>query len=139
VERPSSNWCVSSSPICKVQFYSCLQNLSRPPLSLPPTPKGHPLKVTLLVGSSQYDPLSVEVFDLVLPRSQPAPEHPEEVTFHPRPDIKHTFRPDHKLPPQFISAIFVGLVLSPWAVLLGLVRTSFAFLMISCRTNPSVY
>jgi oligosaccharyltransferase complex subunit delta (ribophorin II) len=95
-------------------------NLSRPPLSLPPTPKGDPLKVTLLVGSSQYDPISVEVFDLVLPRSQLAPEHPEEITFHPRPEIKHTFRPDHTLPPQFISAIFVGLVLSPWAVLLCL-------------------
>ncbi|PPQ89230.1 hypothetical protein CVT25_001309 [Psilocybe cyanescens] len=95
-------------------------NLSKPPLSLPPTPNGDPLKVTLLIGSSLYDPLSVELFDLVLPRSQAAPEHPLESTFHPLPEIKHTFRAENKLPPKFISAVAAGVVLAPWAVLLGL-------------------
>ncbi|KDR80116.1 hypothetical protein GALMADRAFT_223015 [Galerina marginata CBS 339.88] len=95
-------------------------NLSKPPLSLPPTPNGEPLKVTLLIGTSQYDPLAVELFDLVLPRSQPAPEHPQESTYHPLPEIKHTFRPDNKLPPRFISAVSAIVVLAPWVVLLGL-------------------
>ena len=79
------------------------------------------MKVTLLVGSPQYDPLAVELFDLVLPASQPAPQHPQESTFHPLPEIKHTFRPEPKQPPAFISAASVGFVLAPWVVLLGLV------------------
>ncbi|PPR07465.1 hypothetical protein CVT26_013435 [Gymnopilus dilepis] len=95
-------------------------NLAKPPLSLPPTPQRDPLKVTLLVGSPQYDPLAVELFDLVLPASQPAPQHPQESTFHPLPEIKHTFRPEPKQPPAFISAASVGFVLAPWVVLLGL-------------------
>jgi len=94
--------------------------LSKPPLSLPPTSGTNPLKVTVLIGSSQYDPLSVELFDLVLPASRPAPEHPQESTYHPLPEIKHTFRPENKLPPRFISAVFSGVVLAPWVVLLGL-------------------
>ena len=97
------------------------QNPNKPPLSLPPTPSGHPLKVTLIIGSSQHDPITVELFDLVLPRSQPAPEHPLDVTYHPQPEILHTFRPDHKLPPRPISAAFAGIVLAPWAILLALV------------------
>ena len=97
------------------------QNMSKPPLSLPPTTNA-PLKVTLLIGSSLYSPLSIHLFDLIVPRSAPAPIHPDEVSFHPLPEIKHTFRPDQKLPPQPISAIFTVLVLSPWVVLLSLVR-----------------
>jgi len=95
-------------------------NLSKPPLSLPPTPKSDPLQVTLLIGSSLHDPLSIELFDLVLPRSLPAPEHPDEASYYPLPEIKHTFRPDHKLPPRFISAVSAALVVTPWVVLLSL-------------------
>ena len=95
--------------------------MSKPPLSLPPTTDA-PLKVTLLIGSSLYSPLSIHLFDLVVPRSAPAPIHPDEASFHPLPEIKHTFRPDQKLPPRPISAIFAVLVLSPWVVLLSLVR-----------------
>ncbi|KAF8884890.1 oligosaccharyl transferase delta subunit [Gymnopilus junonius] len=95
-------------------------NLSKPPLSLPPTPDRDPLKVTLFIGSSVYDPLSVELFDLILPASQPAPAHPQELTFHPLPEIKHTFRPENKQPPRLISAVSVGIVFAPWVVLLGL-------------------
>ncbi|KAF8960354.1 oligosaccharyl transferase delta subunit [Flammula alnicola] len=95
-------------------------NPSRPPLSLPPTPNSDPIKVTLIIGSPLYDPFSIELFDLVLPLSQPAPEHPLEATFHPLPEIKHTFRPEHKSPPRFISAVSAALVLAPWAVLLGM-------------------
>ncbi|KAF4618573.1 hypothetical protein D9613_009961 [Agrocybe pediades] len=91
-----------------------------PPLSLPPTPNSDPLSVSLIIGSSKYDPISVELFDLILPPSLPAPAHPDESTFHPQPEIKHTFRPENKLPPRFISAVSVGLVLAPWVVLLGL-------------------
>ncbi|KAF8190448.1 oligosaccharyl transferase delta subunit [Pholiota molesta] len=95
-------------------------NPSKPPLSLPPTPNSDPLKVSLIIGSSQHDPLSIELFDLVLPRSQPAPQHPLEATYHPLPEIQHTFRPENKLPPRFISAVSAAVVLAPWAILLGL-------------------
>ena len=99
------------------------QNLSKPPLSLPPTPKSDPLRVTLLIGSSLHDPLSVDLFDLILPLSLPAPEHPDAASYHPLPEIKHTFRPDHKLPPRFISAVSAALVVAPWAILLNLVSS----------------
>ena len=94
--------------------------MSKPPLSLPPT-TDVPLNVTLVIGSSLYSPLSVHLFDLVVPRSAPAPIHPDEASFHPLPEIKHTFRPDQKLPPRPVSAIFTVLVLFPWVVLLRLV------------------
>lgn len=99
-----------------------LQNLRKPPVSLPPTPNGDPLKVSLIVGTAKYDPISVDLFDLVLPKSQPAPEHPLESSFHVLPEIQHTFRPEHKVPPTFISAAFAWIVLAPWAVLIALVR-----------------
>ncbi|KAG5635309.1 hypothetical protein H0H81_011771 [Sphagnurus paluster] len=94
-------------------------NMAKPPLSLPPTSDA-PLQVTLLIGSPLHSPLSVALFDLVVPASQPAPVHPDEASFHPLPEIHHTFRPEQKLPPKPISAIFSVLVLSPWVVLLGL-------------------
>jgi len=76
--------------------------------------------VSLFIGSPLHDPLSVELFELVLPRSLPAPEHPDAASYHSLPEIKHTFRPDHKLPPRFISAVSAALVLTPWIILLGL-------------------
>jgi oligosaccharyltransferase complex subunit delta (ribophorin II) len=82
--------------------------------------------VTLLIGSSLYDPLSVELFDLILPLSLPAPEHPDAASYHPLPEIKHTFRPDHKVPPRLISAVSAALVVAPWVILLSLV-SSFSF------------
>ena len=104
---------------------SLIQKLSKPPLSLPPTPKGDPLRVTLLIGSSLHDPLSVELFDLILPPSLPAPEHPDAASYHPLPEIKHTFRQDNKLPPRFISAVSAALVVTPWVILLSLVSSFF--------------
>jgi oligosaccharyltransferase complex subunit delta (ribophorin II) len=95
-------------------------NVKKPPLSLPPTPNSDPLKVSLIIGSAQYDPIAVDLFDLVLPKSHPAPEHPLESTFHVLPEIKHTFRPEHKVPLTFISAAFALIVLAPWVVLVGL-------------------
>lgn len=97
-----------------------LQNMARPPLSLPPSGDS-PLRVSLLLGSFVHDPLQAHLFDLSVPASAPPPQHPEEVTFHPLPEIKHTFRPDPKSPPQIISAIFAGIVLAPWIVLLTFV------------------
>ena len=90
---------------------------------LPPTPKGDPLRVTLLIGSSLHDPLSVDLFDLILPLSLPAIEHPDAASYQPLPEIKHTFRPDHKVPPRIISAVSAALVVAPWVVLLSLVST----------------
>jgi len=95
-------------------------NMARPPTSLPPTTASDPLQVTLIIGSFVHSPLKVELFDLFLPASQPAPVHPDEASFHLLPPIHHTFRPDQKLPPRPISAIFAALVLSPWVVLLGM-------------------
>ena len=96
--------------------------MARPPNSIPPT-TSNPLKVSLIVGSFVHDPVTFDLFDLQLPVSQPAPQHPEEASFHPRPLIEHTFRPEQKLPPKTISMVFTALVVSPWIVLLGLVCT----------------
>lgn len=103
--------------------------MARPPASLPPTPlsqnKTNPLAVSLIVGSYSHSPFTMELFDLYLPPSQPAPEHPEDKFFRPQPEIKHTFRPEQKLPSKFVSglgALFVGA--GPWVLLLGLVRLS---------------
>lgn len=94
--------------------------MNKPPTSLPPT-TSDPLQVSLLLGSYTHDPAIIELFDLTLPPSLPAPQHPEEETYNPRPEIFHTFRPEPKSPNKAISAVFSGLVLAPWAVLLGLV------------------
>ncbi|KAF8889711.1 Dolichyl-diphosphooligosaccharide--protein glycosyltransferase subunit Swp1 [Infundibulicybe gibba] len=94
-------------------------NMSKPPLSLPPT-STNPLKVSLIVGSSLHTPFTTELFDLTIPASHPPPQHPDEPSFHLLPEIHHTFRPAQKLPPKIISAFFSALVVSPWVVLLGL-------------------
>lgn len=96
--------------------------MARPPTSLPPTTATDPLKVSLIIGSFEHAPLKQDLFDLILPASQPEPQHPDEASYHPLPTIEHTFRPDQKLPLRPISAVFAVLVLSPWVVLLGLVR-----------------
>ncbi|TCD65741.1 hypothetical protein EIP91_002271 [Steccherinum ochraceum] len=95
-------------------------NMAKPPASLPPTTASDPLKVELIIGSFVHSPLKMDLFDLFLPASQPAPQHPDEPSFHVRSEIHHTFQPDPKLPPKFISAVFAALVLAPWVVLLGL-------------------
>ncbi|KAI0654551.1 oligosaccharyl transferase delta subunit [Cubamyces menziesii] len=94
-------------------------NMARPPSSLPPSATD-PLKVSLYIGSFVHPPVQYELFDLVVPPSQPPAQHPEEVHFHVRPEIQHTFRPDQKLPPKVISAFFTLLLAAPWVVLLGL-------------------
>lgn len=96
--------------------------MAKPLSSLPPTKAANPLTVSLLLGSFEHSPVKYELFDLFLPESQTAPEHELEHTFHPQPEIHHTFRPEQKVPPKFISAVGAALVLSPWVVLLGLVR-----------------
>ncbi len=94
--------------------------MARPPASLPPTTE-NPLKVSLYLGSFVHDPVQYELFDLVVPPSQPPAQHPDEAAFHPRPEIVHTFRPEQKVPPKFISALFTLFLAAPWIVLLGLV------------------
>lgn len=104
-------------------FLWLVQNMARPPASIPPTTASTPLKVELIIGSFIHSPLKVDLFDLLLPESQPAPQHPDEASFHPLPPIHHEFRPEQKLPPRIVSAVSALLVLSPWVVLVGLVRT----------------
>lgn len=94
-------------------------NMSKPPASFPPTSTA-PLQVTLIIGSPKYSPISVDLFDLAVPPSLPAPVHPDEASFHPLPEIQHAFRADEKLPPRPISAFFALLVLAPWVILVGL-------------------
>ncbi|KAG6896908.1 hypothetical protein C0992_005310 [Termitomyces sp. T32_za158] len=106
--------------LSRVSNYGQLQDMAKPPVSLPPT-SDEPLKVTLLIGSPVHSPLKIEFFDLVVPASQALPVHPEEPNFHPLPEIRHTFRPDQKMPPRPISAIFSAVVAAPWAILLALV------------------
>ena len=96
--------------------------MARPLSSLPPTTED-PLQVSLYIGSFVHTPLQLELFDLAVPASQPPPQHADEVFFHPRPEIFHTFRPEQKVPPKFVSLVFGGLTLAPWAVLLGLVSS----------------
>ena len=95
--------------------------MARPPSSLPPTTSDSTLEVSLMIGSFVHKPLAVDLFDLLIPASQPVVPHPEEVHYHPQPTIEHTFRPEQKTPPAFISAVFSALVLTPWIVLIGLV------------------
>ncbi|KAF9225800.1 hypothetical protein BS17DRAFT_801153 [Gyrodon lividus] len=94
-------------------------NMARPPASLPPT-ADRPLAVSLVLGSFVHDPAKYDLFDLYVPASSTPAPHPGEASFHALPTIAHAFRPDQKLPPKFVSAVFAALVLSPWAVLLGL-------------------
>jgi Oligosaccharyltransferase subunit Ribophorin II len=58
-----------------------------------------------------------------LPRSQPAPVNAEEKHYHVQPEIQHTFRAKEKIPAKAISGVFALLTLSPWFVLLGMVRS----------------
>lgn len=97
--------------------------MARPPSSLPPTSPDSILEVSLIIGSFVHKPLTVDLFDLVVPASQPLVPHPEEVHYHPQPTIEHTFRPEQKTPPAFISAVFSALVFLPWVALLGLVSS----------------
>ncbi|KAJ4490201.1 oligosaccharyl transferase delta subunit [Lentinula aciculospora] len=95
-------------------------SMAKPPSSLPPSSTA-PLKVTLLLGASSYSPQKLELFDLYVPASHPAPVHPDEPKFHLLPELVHTFRPDPQLPPRAISALFTVLVLVvPWTILCGL-------------------
>ena len=94
--------------------------MARPPSSLPATTED-PLKVSLYIGSFVHTPLQVELFDLAVPPSQPPAQHSDEIFFHSRPEIFHTFRAEQKVPPKFISAVFTVFLAAPWVVLLGLV------------------
>ena len=95
--------------------------MARPPSSLPPTSPDSTLKVSLIVGSFVHKPVTVDLFDLIVPASQPVVPHPEEVHYHPQPAIEHAFRPAQKTLLAFISAVFSALVLGPWVVLIGMV------------------
>ena len=106
--------------------------MSKPPSSLPPTPNGGPLQVSLILGSFKYTSASYKLFELYLPKTLPAPAHPEEHLYKYRPPIHHTFREAPRLPPKVISLVFAGAVLAPWVVLLGLVSS-----LRSCLVNVS--
>jgi len=107
---------VKTTPSGKAKFEL---NMAKPPSSLPPSGAA-PLRVSLLIGSFVHSPAVLDLFDLHIPPSAPAPVHPEEVFYSPRPEIAHTFRPDQRLPPRPVSALFAALVLAPWAALLVL-------------------
>jgi len=96
--------------------------MAKAPPTFPPTVQGVPLQVTLYLGKQEFTPAALELFDLYVPPSLPPSVHPDEATFRLLPEIKHTYAPDQKSPHKFISGVFSGLVLAPWALLLGLVR-----------------
>lgn len=100
--------------------------MAKPPSSLPPSGDA-PLRVSLLLGSFVHSPATLDLFDLHIPPSAPVPVHPDEELYHLRPELAHTFHPEPKLPPRFVSAFFAALVLTPWVVLLGLVRRVVCF------------
>lgn len=101
--------------------------MARPPASLPPTPftqnETSPLSVSLLLGSYDHSPFSLELFDIYIPPSHPAPEHADEKTYYPQAEIQHTFRPDQKVPSKFVSGLAaISVAAGPWIVLVSLVR-----------------
>lgn len=103
--------------ICKLIYF---ENMARPSASLPPT-TDRPLEVSLVLGSFVHEPITFDLFDLYIPPSQTPVPHPDEVKFRELPLIYHTFRPEQKHPPKFVSGMSAVLVLAPWAILLGLV------------------
>ena len=107
-------------PLCYVLILMHLKNMARPPASLPPT-ADRPLEVSLILGSFVHEPAKFDLFDLYIPPSQTLAPHVDEAKFHKLPPIHHTFRPEQKLPPKFVSTAFTALVLFPWVALLGLV------------------
>ncbi|KAI0298747.1 Dolichyl-diphosphooligosaccharide--protein glycosyltransferase subunit Swp1 [Multifurca ochricompacta] len=112
-------------------------SMAKPPSSLPPSGTA-PLHVSLLLGSFVHSPAALDLFDLHIPPSAPAPVHPEESLYHLLPELAHTFRSEPKLPPRPISAFFAALVLSPWVVLVGLVLGCRAPGRVAHLFSPSV-
>jgi len=113
-------------------------NMRRPPPSIPPTTESTPLNVSLILGSFSVAPAHIPLFAVYLPASAPVAPHQEEVTFHPQPEIVHTFRPDQKHPLKAISAVFVGVALAPWAVLFYLLSYLPITITQSLSTAPFV-
>ena len=105
--------------------------MAKPPSSLPPSGEA-PLHVSLLLGSFVHSPATLDLFDLQIPPSAPAPVHPDEHLYHLRTELAHTFQPEPKLPPRFVSAFFAALVLAPWAVLFVLVRIIIFLISLLC-------
>lgn len=99
-------------------------NMAKPPLSFPPT-TSTPLKVSLFIGAPSHSPLKVNLGELVVPPSGVASPHPEESLYHSLPPLAHTFNPEPKLPPRFISATAAAAVVAPWVILLGMVSLPF--------------
>lgn len=108
--------------------------MARPPSSLPPSGDAL-LQVSLILGSFVHDPLKAHLFDLSIPPSAPPPQHPDEPSFHLRPELHHTFRPEPKLPYAVISLAFTGVVVAPWAVLLFMVSSFFVLQHTPPRSN----
>lgn len=84
-----------------------------------------PLRVTLIIGSFNHESFTQSLFDLYLPESQPAPQHPDEPMYHVLPEIQHTFRPEPKTPYVLFSGIGTCAVVAPWVLLIGLVCLHF--------------
>ncbi|KAG9126791.1 hypothetical protein FRC07_001990, partial [Ceratobasidium sp. 392] len=94
-------------------------NISRPPISLPPTTDA-PLSVSLILGSFTHSPATVPLFNLKLPASAPVTPNPLEKHYAPQPLIAHKFNPEPSQPPQLISAVFTVAAVAPWVILIGL-------------------
>lgn len=105
--------------------------MAKPPPSLPPSGTA-PLSVTLILGSFVHSPATIHLFDVQIPPSLPAPQHPDEASFYLLPEIKHTFRPEQTVPPTVVSGFFTLLVLAPWVVLVGLVRLRLSVFIFRC-------
>ncbi|KAH7096639.1 Dolichyl-diphosphooligosaccharide--protein glycosyltransferase subunit Swp1 [Auriculariales sp. MPI-PUGE-AT-0066] len=94
--------------------------VAKPPTSIPATPAGGPLQVTLILGSFKYTSAAYKLFELYLPKTQPTSEHAEASLYRHRPPIHHTFRAEPSTPPSIISLVFAISLIVPWAVLFGL-------------------
>ncbi|KAF8308258.1 oligosaccharyl transferase delta subunit [Clavulina sp. PMI_390] len=95
-------------------------NARRPPPGIPATSDDTVLTVDLILGSFTRKSSTVPLLKLKLPASMPVAPHPEELLYHAKPLISHTFRGEQKMPPKVISLVFAAVALSPWVVLAGL-------------------
>jgi len=110
----------------------------RPPPSIPATSETSILNVDLILGSYTIASSTLQLFKLRLPASLPVVPHPEEVFYHPQPEIYHTFKGEQRTPRTEISGVFGVIALAPWVLLLALLSQLPIHIKPSLATAPFI-
>ncbi|RXK36053.1 hypothetical protein M231_06701 [Tremella mesenterica] len=104
-------------------------NTSKPPSALFPTHGNFSL--TLLLSKPSYDPFAYPIGHISIPPAilKPVPRSRHDLppragepAFKAQEELFHTFQPEEKTVSWIWSVLGTGVTLSPWVVLLGLVR-----------------